>query len=217
MHNWRHNLFCLSIASFIAGSSLSCSSNIEVPKTRRNCLFPIKDAAPMGAPLSSKNDESIIDLEQESTIEKMCLEAWRKCIAGNKKAGIADLKKLSQQYPKSSSVMFMTGQVLEKFGDKKEALAYYEKAADNSDFAVMSLFKIAESMRTTGNTEQALIRYKKLITIAPQFSLAHLGLAKTLIKLDPASEKAKEELKTVLELDPNNQEAKTLLQSYKSP
>ena len=106
----------------------------------------------------------------------------------------------------------MTGQVLDRVGDKEEALVYYQKAANNSDFAVMSLFKIAESLRTTGNTMAASERYKKLIAIAPQFSQAHLGLAKTLAKTEP--EKAKKELETTLELEPSNREAKTLLNAY---
>ncbi len=212
MRSYCHNLSYLLIVIFILIASFGCSSNVEAPKTSYSAV--IKDAS-VNKGLPSKNNESEIDLEQEAVIENKCLEAWRKCIGGNKKEGMAELKKLNQQFPKSSSVLFMTGQALEKFGNKKEAMAYYEKAANNSDFAVMSLFKIAESMRTTGNTEQATICYKKLVNIAPQFSLAHLDLAKTLIKAHP--EEAKQELKTVLELDPSNKEAKVLLNSYKNP
>lgn len=216
MHSYCHNFTYLSLVALILSVSGGCSSNIEAPKAAGLSALKVpaevKDTADVkvNAIPPANNNECQIDLEQEAAIEKKCLQAWRKCIAGQKNEGIADLKKLHQKYPKSSSVLFMTGQVLDKFGNKKEAIAYYEKAANNSDFAVISLFKIAESMRTTGNTEQAIIRYRKLVNIAPQFSLAHLGLAKALIKLDPASKEGKEELKTVLELDPNNKEAKTL-------
>ncbi len=209
MLNYCHNLTSFSIIVFLLIFSFGCSSTIDAPK--RSYSGIAKDTAKAGAGLPSQTNESQIDLEQESAIEKMCLESWRKSIAGNKKGAISDLKKLRQQYPKSSTVLFMTGQVLERFGDKKEAMTYYEKASNDSDFAIMSQFKIAESLRTTGNTEQALIHYRRLVSIAPDFSLAHLGLAKILIKVHP--EEAKKELKTVLELDPNNKEAALLLNS----
>jgi len=211
MPNYYRSLFGFLSIIFLMLSTFGCSSKIDAPKVSNEIVG--KDNTESSPTLPSENDESAINLEQEASIEKMCLTAWRKCVAGNKKEGIADLKKLSKQYPKSSSVLFMTGQVLEKFGDKKEALNYYERAANNSDFAVMSLFKIAESLRTAGNTEQAVMRYRKLLDIAPQFSLAHLGLAKTLMKVHP--EEAQKELETVLELEPTNKEAKSLLGSSK--
>ncbi len=210
MPNYCHNCLLL-LAVSVTAFSFGCSANIEAPKI--SYAAPVKDSAAIDINPAKKNNEAQINLEEEAEIEKMCLAAWRKCVAGDKKAGVAELKKLSKQYPRSSSVLFMTGQVLERFGDKKEALDYYEKAANNSDFAAMSLFKIAESLASTGNTEQAIIRYRKLINIAPQFSLAHLGLAKALIKLQPHSAEAKKELEKTLELEPSNKEAQAMLSS----
>jgi tetratricopeptide (TPR) repeat protein len=214
MHNWHHNnwlFFSVNHLSILALAFLTfgCSSSVKAPQP--NYSTTVKNTTEPVHTYLSKNNECAIDLEQEALIEKKCLDSWRKCVSGNKKEGIAELKKLSQKYPRSSSVLFMTGQVLDRYGDKKEAIAYYEKAANNSDFAAMSLFKIAESLRNTGNTEQAIDKYRKLIDISPQFTEAHLGLAKCLIKTTPDSEEAKNELKKVLELEPNNKDAQALL------
>lgn len=211
MHNYRLNWQCLSVLS-LALIVCSCTARVETPKDYKTESLPPPDIQ-QGNIIALKTSDTNINLEEEAQIEKECLAAWRKCVAGNTKEGIADLKKLGQEYPHSSSVLFMTGQAMEKFGNKKEALVYYEKAANDSDFAIMSLFKIAEALRASGKTEQAIIRYRKLISIAPEFAQAHLGLAKALNTSQPHSSEAQKELKKVLQLDPNNKEAQDLLKS----
>ena len=189
MLNCRPNFYLLILAMLC--SFYGCSSTVEVPKTNSSLSSQSSSQTQQltGNELP-KNSEAQIDLAQEAMIEQKCLEAWRLCIAGKKEEGLAQFKKLGQQYPKSASVLLMTGQALERCGYKSEAISYYEKAANKSDFAIMSSFKLAESLRTTGKTTKAITQYKKLISISPQFAEAHLGLAKALKKLNSKSQES---------------------------
>ncbi len=196
----------ISVLMFVSG----CSSQVQAPQIDRSSVTTENTVAHHQSAMI-KNDQSEINLEQEAQIEKKCLEAWRNCLAGKKDESIKQLEELSKEYPKSSSVLFMTGQVLERSGKKKEAIAYYEKSLHNSDFATMSLFKLAESLRTTGNTTKAIMRYRELIAVSPDFPQAHLGLAKALRQLDSHSSEATGEINLALKIDPNNKEAAALL------
>ncbi len=210
MRNCFHNSIYQLAAICLISLSSSCSSRIEAPQSTDLKKLEIKQELPPTIN-TGRTNQAEINLEQEASIENLCLEAWRKCLAGKKEESIKELKALGKQYPNSSSVLFMTGQVLDKCGKKEEAATYYAKSMHDSDFAVMSLFKLAESLRTTGNTAKAIARYKELVVIAPQFSQAHLGLAKALLLQNPKSPEAIKELNLVIALDPNNKEAKSLL------
>jgi tetratricopeptide (TPR) repeat protein len=211
MRNYFLNHCFLAITCLTIVSS-SCSSHIAAPKIAGSSDSKIGVYIPAPQSLKSdKTNQAEINLEQEAGIEKLCVEAWRSCLAGKQKEALAQLQELSKKYPSSSSVLFMTGQVLDKCGKKEEAAIYYEKSMHDSDFAVMSLYKLAESLRTAGSTTKAVARYKELVKIAPNFPQAHLGLAKALRKQNPKAEQANGELNKVLALDPDNKEAKALL------
>ena len=212
MRNCFHNALIAAGALGIVIFNAGCSSQIEAPKIDSSKTAVLNTEKKI-TPAIKQNNQGEINLEEETQIEKQCLQAWRNCIAGKKQEAMQQLETLAKQYPKSSSVLFMTGQVLERSGKKTEAIAYYEKSLHNSDFATMSLFKLAESLRTTGNTKKAIIRYRELIAISPDFPQAHIGLAKALKQLDPKSAEAISESKLALKLDPNNKEAAALVKA----
>ena len=124
---------------------------------------------------------------------------------------MALLNDLDKKYPKMKTVAFMKGQVLEKLGKKKEAVAYYQAAVTGNDFDQMKTYKLAEAMRTTGDIKGAIPVYRSLVATAPEFVPARLGLAKALLVQDKNSNEAKKELEKVVSDDPTSTEAKGLL------
>ncbi len=144
-------------------------------------------------------------------IYQACVAAWRKCIAGDQTGALKDLKELDRQYPKITTIQFMIGQVLEHAGKKKEALKYYQEAVSDSDVNSMYLLKLADARRTSGDCKNAIVEYKRLLEISPDFVSARLGLAKALKALDPKSIEATKQIREVLRLEPENKEALALL------
>jgi tetratricopeptide (TPR) repeat protein len=192
----------VSLTLFILAA---CSSRIEAPKYLSDSLS--------STPTTNYGQEEItkLDLEAEDAIAKGCVEAWRKAIGGDETKAMAQLKAPDKQYPKVATIHFMIGQVLERFGKKKEAIPYYQDSVDQFEFSSIHLFKLAETMRTTGDAKGSLVPYRKLVQTAPEFMPGKMGLAKALLVLDPNSAEAKAELKQVLKSEPDNKEASSLL------
>jgi tetratricopeptide (TPR) repeat protein len=166
--------------------------------------------------ISPNNQElSTATYAMEGAISEDCLKAWRTATAGDCKGALKQLEKLQQKYPKSTTISFMKGQVLERSGDKKAAIKYYREGIRDNEYSSIQRFKLAEALRTTGDTAAATQEYRQLIKESPQFLYARIGLAKTLQAKAPQSVEAMEQLNEILKLDPENREALAMLK--KSP
>ncbi|HEY9788458.1 MAG TPA: tetratricopeptide repeat protein [Candidatus Obscuribacterales bacterium] len=177
------------------------------------------------------------DMQTEAIVSRECVEAWRKALKGDEQGSISQLKDLEKRYPNVSTIKLMMGQCLEHLGKRQEAIEYYRKALENSEFSSIRVFKLAEALRRSGKYSEAATHYRKLIKTAPNFADGKLGLAISLRQQDKNSEEAKklfsetvklagEELKSgdpqqiadakrilssVLSEDPGNKEAQSLL------
>lgn len=147
----------------------------------------------------------------EAEVSQKALTAWRLALKGDEKNSMALLDQLDRKYPKMKTVAFMKGQVLERLGKKKEAIAYYQAAVTGDDFDMFKQFKLAESLRTTGDVAGAIPEYRRLLSSAPGFEPARLGLVKSLLVSDKHSAEAKSQLKMLVQADPNAKEARELL------
>ena len=157
-----------------------------------------------------------IDLRSEEAVSDGCLQAWRKELKGDEAGAMKQLRELDKQYPNQSGVRFMMGQVMEHSGKKAEAAKYYRQAHEKQTHSTMYLFKLAESLRTSGNTKAAVPEYRKLISCYPQFVPGKIGLSRALLEGDKKSAEAQEQLSQVLRIEPDNKEAKDLLDQIHS-
>jgi len=168
--------------------------------------------------LPSQQELSQQSYALEGQISDGCLVAWRKATAGDYKGGLKDLEELQHKYPKSTTISFMKGQILELSGDKAGAVKYYREGIRDNEYGDIKRFKLAEALRTTGDIKGAEKEYRRLIQDSPEFVDARLGLAKVLSKKEPSSSEIAEQLNQVLKIDPANKEALAMLkEAQKSP
>jgi tetratricopeptide (TPR) repeat protein len=191
--------------------SLSQNPSTTAAKSQQSALSKTDPAS-----CSSTSSGSIFaggspEMAAETEVSEKSLQAWRLALKGDEKKSMALLNDLDRKYPKMKTVAFMKGQVLERLGKKKEAIAYYQAAVTGNDFDLMKTYKLAEAMRTTGDIKNAIPVFRSLITSAPEFVPARLGLAKSLLAQDKNSTEAKQELEKVVSDDPTSTEAKGLL------
>ena len=188
-----------------------CSSQVAVPDSTSGNVTIGSTPAPEHKASGAMPIVEPVDLDAEEAISKGAVEAWRKALAGDVDGAMKQLEELNKKYPKAITVRFMMGQVLERGGRKAEAVKYYRDAVRESQFNLMYLFKLAESLRTTGDTKSAVQTYKDLLKLDPQFVPAKVGLARALWKLDKNSPEARMQVEESLALDPKNQDAKSFL------
>jgi tetratricopeptide (TPR) repeat protein len=163
-------------------------------------------------------------------ISDQALQAWRVATAHDKdgkpagdvaqqaadqKQALAQLAVLEEKYPSQSTVLLMKGQVYEHFGDHAEAIKYYHQASKRNLVNSMALFKSAQEEQKVGQVDEAIADYRKLISAAPEFPPARLGLARCLLQKDPKSAEAQKMLEAMLAKDPQYTPAQELLQSIK--
>lgn len=168
------------------------------------------------------------DPVQEETVATDSLAAWRVAVkhakqgdmpkanwdtqrAEDLKQSMAMLKDLEERYPKSSSVQFMIGQVLDHFGKHAEAAEYFSKSIQNNTNNSMYLFKLAEAETKAGQYDKAIGHYKQIQDHGSNDWFVKLGLARALKHKDPKNTDADKLLTEVLQDQPDNAEAKSLL------
>lgn len=200
-----------ALAIVVSLLSSGCASRVGVSRSRSATITPgaswtDRDRSADGAQLVEP-----VDLDAEEAVSVGSLSAWRRALAGDEAGALRQLEELDKKYPKAITVRFMIGQVLERAGKKQEAVKYYRQAVRQSQFNTIYLFKLAESLRTTGDAEAAAENYRQVLEIDPQFAPARLGLARALWSLDKNSEEARRQAARALVLEPNNQEAKVFL------
>ncbi len=139
---------------------------------------------------------------------------WQKLRAKDEKQAIQELSLLAKRYPSSSTVKLMMGQVKEHLGKKEDSIQFYMQANSLNRKNPMYLFKLAESLRKNGNTNDSIKYYRELLSIEPGFTSGEMGLAQSLLANDKRSQEAKTILaRIVQQTQPSNsaQEAKSLL------
>jgi len=199
------------VASSVCLMASGCSTRVGVPDSASNHVTVGASPAPKQQSSGAAPLVEPVDLEAEEAISKGSLEAWRKGLAGDIDGAVKQLEDLNKKYPKAITVRFMIGQVLERGGRKAEAVKYYRDAVRQSQFNLMYLFKLAESLRTTGDSKGAVRTYKDLLALDPNFVPAKIGLAKSLWQLDKNSPEARTQVEESLALDPKNQDAQSFI------
>lgn len=188
----------------------SCSSSVEPPP---GALEKIRTGAATKAAVQGSGSQELgpaCDVNSEMAVSDGCLKAWRTALAGDTAGAMQQLRGLEKQYPKQSTAHFMMGQVMELAGDKKAAVKYYGEAQKAAEFNSLYLFKLAESLRQTGNAKDAIAKYRRLIEQSPKFVPGRLGLARALYVVDKNSPEARQVVETVLGSDPGNKDALAL-------
>lgn len=230
----------IACAVIVTAMLCGCSSTVRTDSTK---LSNLKGIDPDDAPRIARADTAVaggeqvgIDMAAEEVVAKECLEAWRKAVKGDTKAAMTQLKALEARYPRISTIKMMMGQVMEHSGNNEEAARFYKDSLEQSQFSTIRVYKLAEALRKSGKPKEAIPHYQRLVKTFPEFSDAHLGLARCLIldnrrdeagkefaetvKLakdqleskDPqANAEGKRILKELLDADPDNKEARQLL------
>ncbi len=194
-------LFCTAFLLSLAG----CSGQVTTPDGRLADL-DIGDVKHRSSSGGIQIGEPL-DLQAEEEIATGCLTAWRQALAGDDDGAMLKLKDLEKKHPKATTVVFMMGQIAEHGGRKEDAVRYYAQVAEKSKSNNMYLFKLAESLRATGDANKAAARYRELIERFPDFAPGRVGLARALMEVDRHSREAARQIQVVLDTDPDNKEA----------
>ncbi|MBX9692144.1 MAG: hypothetical protein K2Z81_07155 [Cyanobacteria bacterium] len=168
-------------------------------------------------------------MEHEQAVADGCLKGWRMAVAGDEAGAMKLLEELDQKHPGISTVQFMMGQVKEHFKKDKEAVFHYRKAVAVNEFSSMQSYKLAESLRKSGDAKGSIVYYEKLEKSLERAITEHdrdqfsqlldsvrLGLAKALIDSGGDKVRAKTLVGKVLGSSPENAEAKGLLKELKA-
>jgi tetratricopeptide (TPR) repeat protein len=198
----------------VAIGTSSCTNRVQIPKAA--LPSKIEKSSPLAQSISSKQSaifEAVApcDAQAEAAVSEGCVSAWRKALAGDEEGAMAQLHDLDKKYPGLQTTRFMMGQVSERVGKKGESLQYYREAAKGADFNTIHIFKFAEALRTTGDAKGAIVEYRRLLSLLPDFPEGKLGLAKSLLAIDKKSKEARQKVEEVLAQDPHNSDAKALL------
>jgi len=125
-------------------------------------------------------------------------------------------------------VQFMMGQVKDHFNKPKEAAQFYRKGLSVNEFSSMQTYKLAESLRKSGDAKGSIVYYQKLITnlerATGEYGREHMkqllasvrvGLALSYKDLKQ-KDQAIVEVKKALQEDPQNKEAPGLLKELET-
>jgi tetratricopeptide (TPR) repeat protein len=223
----RISLSCFCVATMLLGAG--CGKTVITPEAMRQgntgagAAASSKDGAQSitssrdaSALVSAQNQQlSGFNAAVETAVADQSLLAWRKATGGDEKGALKMLDDLDRQYPHILTVQFMRGQVYEHFGEKKEALKYYQMAVTGNEFSSLKLFKLAEIKRTTGDAKGAIEDYKLLLQRDADFGPAQLGLAQALVVVDKNSAEARKLVDQVLANEPENKVAIALQEKFK--
>ncbi len=208
---------CLTLITSVCVVLSGCSSQVAVPDSASNNVTIGSSASVKQGSNGAIPVVEPVDLVAEEAIAKSSLEAWRKGLAGDVDGAMKQLEELNKKYPKAITVRFMMGQVLDHSGRKAEAVKHYREAVKQSQFNRMYIFKLAESLRTTGDAKGAAENYRELLALDPTFAPAKVGLAKALWMQDKDSQEARKQVEEALAIDPTSKDAKSFLAEMDAP
>ncbi len=210
MQNRKWFTVSVAVSALVLGA---CSSQLHSPTGLEQTAI-VEGGTKLGAVAISGDS---VDLASEEAVSDGCLAAWRRAVKGEQAEAMKQLEVLDRQYPRQTTVRFMMGQVMEHFGKKSDAVKFYREALGKQQQQnSIYLFKLAEALRTSGDTKSALVEYRKILGCYPRFVPAKIGLSKVLLSSDRNSAEAKEQLEQVLRLESDNREAKDLLAGFGS-
>lgn len=190
----------------------------DKPNTQAAATLPSADPS-SGSQISYEQN-----IGKEQAVADGCLKAWRKAVHEKDEAGAMKmLEELDKKYTGISSVQFMMGQVKDHFGKHKEAVVHFRRAHSTNEFSSMQTYKLAESMRKSGDPKGSIVYYQKLVsnleTATGEFQQDHmnqllgsvrLGLAQAYNESGQKKE-ALAEVNKVLQANPEQKDAKSLL------
>ena len=228
--NSRSIACSVALAAFaLSALSLSaCTSKIKTNTKKVSELQGAQDT-PRGYATGHADDDPARktmaeNLREEKAVTDGVVAAWRKAVKGDEEGAMAMLEELDRQYPGISTVQSMMGQVKEHFGKDKEAAEHYHKAFTINDFSSVQTYKLAESLRRSGDAKGSLVYYEKLLANLEEatnkygkdsyrqlLDAVRLGYVRALIECGKKPEKQKELLESILKDDPDNKEAQSLL------
>lgn len=214
----------VAISTLTACSSRMNSENLKKVEYADKPNPVAQQQAPSNDPASGSQVTFEQNIGKEQAVADGCLQAWRKAVKEKDEAGAMKmLEELDKKYPGISSVQFMMGQVEDHFGKHKEAVVHFRRAHTTNEFSSMQTFKLAESMRKSGDAKGSIVYYKKLLsnletatgefhqdTMTQLLGSVRMGLASAYKESGQKAE-ALVEVKKVLQAEPEKPEAKSLL------
>ena len=153
-------MLCIPV---LLGSLVSCKGSVGGGGGLPNLKYSKNNH-----PASINNDAESQGAAKRNMHEEMAViedirAAWKLAAIKNDRTGaLKILEKLDHEHPGISTVQMMMGQVEEHFGNHKAALNHYRKAHNVNRFSSMQTYKLANSLRKSGDAKGSLIYYRKL-------------------------------------------------------
>ena len=166
------------------------------------------------------------NLHEEMEVVEEIRKAWKlKKKKKDREGALKILRKLDEEHPGISTVQMMMGQVEEHFGNHKEAAVHYRHAHNVNQFSSLQTYKLAESLRKSGDAKGSVLYYEKLEkrlesavgefkrdSMRSLLSSVRLGMAEAMLDSDSEPAKVIEVLKKVQDVDqPTKKEVDRLL------
>jgi len=121
---------------------------------------------------------------------------------------IDELKQMVATQPNSTMLLSKLGEAYRLSGDKTNAIAYYQKAAELSPKQLGPTLMLAYILSTSGHTQEAVTRYQQALATAPDDPLILNNLAVALAKTDGTLNEGMKHAQRALAKDPNNPHVK---------
>lgn len=103
------------------------------------------------------------NMQEEMAVVEEIRKAWKlAAVEKDREGALKILSKLDKEHPKISTVQMMMGQVEELFGNHIEAAKHFRKAHNVNEFSSMQTYKLAESLRRSGDAKGSIVYYEKL-------------------------------------------------------
>lgn len=218
--------FCAILATTVVLSG--CGGTTSLKTSDNLPTVQIEKTGAGGAVADATTSGERYDAAMEEAIARRTLEAWRIAVKHSKKENTGDkewqtiraedeknamakLDEVKQEFPTSSTVRFMMGQVKDHFGKHAEAADHFQASIAHNRHNSMYLFKLAESQSRAGQHDQAIATYRRLLEYNSEFAPAQVGLSRSLLSKNANDPEAKKLLQSVIEREPDYAEAKSLL------
>jgi len=121
---------------------------------------------------------------------------------------IEELKQMVAAQPNSTTLLSKLGEAYRLSGDKTNAIAYYQKAADLAPKQIGPTVMLAYVLSTSGHMQEAVSRYQQALATAPDDPVILNNLAVALAKTDGTLDEGMKHAQRALMKDPNNPHVK---------
>lgn len=148
--------------TLVAVTLCSCSTNVHRGNNHLADLKYSRTSHP-GAGDGISTTTAKANMQEEMAVVEEIREAWKlAAVKKDKEGALKILRKLDEEHPGISTIQMMMGQVEELFGNSKGAVVHYRKAHSVNEFSSVQTYKLAESLRKSGDAKGSIVYYEKL-------------------------------------------------------